>query len=141
MSFQRRVIPLSSGPATGAETPSGADAPSPGSAERRTPSIDIHEGAEGLVLEADVPGATEDSLRIELEDNVLNLHARIVRPVPLGAATLHEESRAGEYFRSFILSDEVQKDAIRAELKNGVLRLILPRSERAKARRIEVKTS
>lgn len=106
-----------------------------------TPAIDIHEGPEGLILEADLPGVAESSLRIDLEQNVLNLQARIVRPIPEGARLLHEEAPAAAYFRSFILTDDIQKDAIRAELKNGVLRLTLPRAERATSRRIEVSSS
>ncbi len=105
-----------------------------------TPPIDIHEGPEGLTLEADLPGATERNLRIQLEDNVLSLYARIESPVPEGARLVHEEYRLGDYHRSFILSDEVDREQITAELKNGVLRLSLPKAERARTRRIEVKS-
>jgi HSP20 family protein len=103
-----------------------------------TPLIDIHEGPEGLVLEADLPGATEDRVTIRLEDNVLSLHASIPPPAPDGARPLHEEYPAGDFERSFILSDEVERGRIAAELKNGVLRLTLPRADRTKTRRIEI---
>lgn len=105
-----------------------------------TPPIDIHEGPEGLTLEADLPGATERNLRIQLEDNVLSLYAKIDSPVPDGARLIHEEYRLGDYHRSFILSDEVDREQITAELKNGVLRLSLPKAERARTRRIEIKS-
>jgi HSP20 family molecular chaperone IbpA len=105
-----------------------------------TPPIDIHEGPEGLTLEADLPGATERNLRIQLEDNVLSLYAKIDSPVPEGARLVHEEYRLGDYYRSFILSDEVDREQITAELKNGVLRLSLPKAERARTRRIEIKS-
>jgi HSP20 family protein len=108
--------------------------------ETYTPPIDIHEGPEGLVLEADLPGATERNLNVELEDNVLSLHAKIELPVPEGAQILHEEYRLGDYRRSFILSDEVDRDRITAELKNGVLRLFLPKAQRSRTRRIEIKS-
>jgi HSP20 family molecular chaperone IbpA len=108
--------------------------------ETYTPPIDIHEGPDGLTLEADLPGATERDLAVQLEDNVLSLHARIDSPVPEGARLLHEEFRLGDYQRSFILSDEVDRDGITAELTNGVLRLFLPRSDRARTRRIEIKS-
>jgi len=120
-----------------------AEAAQEGLSERRqsyTPPIDIHECPEGLSLEADLPGATERNLRIQLEDNVLSLDARIDSPAPEGARLVHEEHRLGDYHRSFILSDEVDRDRITAELKNGVLRLFLPKAERARARRIEIKT-
>jgi HSP20 family protein len=105
-----------------------------------TPLIDIHEGPEGLTLEADLPGATEENLFVQLEDNVLSLHARVESPAPQAVRLLHEEYRVGDYFRSFILSDEVDRDRITAELKNGVLRLSLPRADRARTRRIEIRS-
>ena len=115
-----------------------------GQAPRRkrayTPPIDIHEGPDGLTLEADLPGATEDNLFIQLEDNVLSLHARIESPAPEGARLLHEEYHVGDYYRSFILSDEVDRERITAELKNGVLRLTLPKADRARTRRIEIRS-
>jgi HSP20 family molecular chaperone IbpA len=105
-----------------------------------TPLIDIHEGPEGLTLEADLPGAGEGGVSIQLEDNVLSLHARVEAPAPAGARVLHEEYRVGDFDRSFILSDEVERSRITAELRNGVLRLTLPKAERAKTRRIEIKS-
>lgn len=104
------------------------------------PLIDIHEGPEGLILEADLPGSTDRDVQIQLEEHVLTLHARVTPPTPSGAKLVHEEYRVGEFSRSFILSDEVERGKIEAELKNGVLRLILPKSERAKTRRIEIKS-
>lgn len=105
-----------------------------------TPLIDIHEGPDGLILEADLPGTTERDVQVQLEENVLTLHARVSSPVPEGARPLHEEYRQGDFSRSFILSDEVERGKIGAELKNGVLRLTLPKSERAKTRKIEIKS-
>jgi len=117
------------------------DAASQGVPTGHAPLIDIHEGPDGLVLEADLPGATQDGLTIQLEDNVLTLLAHVEAPVPRGARPLHEEYRVGPFQRSFILSDEVERGRITAELKDGVLRLLLPKAERAKTRRIEIKTS
>jgi len=124
----------------GAAGPSAPPEPSPEGQAAYNPPIDIHEGPEGLTLEADLPGATEENLFIQLEDNVLSLHARIQSPVPEAARLLHEEYRVGDYYRSFILSDEVDRDRIAAELKNGVLRLSLPKADRARTRRIEIRS-
>jgi HSP20 family protein len=107
---------------------------------RQTPHIDIHDGPDGLVLEADLPGAAESTLAVQVEDNVLSLRAPVPSNLPDGARTLHEESHPGEYYRSFILSEEVDRGRISAELKNGVLRLSLPKAQRAVTRRIEIKT-
>jgi HSP20 family molecular chaperone IbpA len=142
MSVNPRTIPVATGH-TSAEN--GTHAPAtleeaPHSGVCHTPLIDIHEGPEGLVLEADLPGASENNLSIQLEDNVLSLHARVASSLPEGTRVLHEEYGAADYFRSFILSDEVERSKISAELKNGVLRLHLPKAERAKTRRIEIKS-
>jgi HSP20 family protein len=109
-------------------------------AETFTPPIDIHEGPEGLTLEADLPGAKESTLQVQLEDNVLSLYAQIDSPAPEGARLVHEEYRVGDFHRSFILSDEVDRERIAAEISNGVLRLFLPKAERARTRRIEIKS-
>src|SRR4051812_24205699 len=95
----------------------------------RNPLIDIHEEADGLILEADVPGATEQGLSVQLEDNVLTLHATVEPALPESARPLLEESRPGAFARSFILSDEVDRARITAELKHGVLRINLPKAD------------
>ncbi len=105
-----------------------------------TPPIDIHEAGDGLILEADLPGAVGPNLEVQLQDNVLSLYARIDSPVPEGGRLLHEEYRLGDYQRSFILGDEVDRDRITAELTNGVLRLFLPKADRLRTRRIEIKS-
>jgi len=105
-----------------------------------TPLIDIHEGPDGLVLEADLPGVTEQGVSVQLEDNVLSLLARVAPPAPEGARLMHEEYRVGDFYRSFILSDEVERSKITAELHNGVLRLVLPKADRVKTRKIEIKS-
>jgi len=106
-----------------------------------TPPIDIHEVEDGLILEADLPGVTQENLTIRLEDNVLVIDGRIENTVPSGMRPVYEEYRLGDYHRSFILSDEVDRSRISADLHAGVLRLVLPKAERAKTRRIAVKTS
>jgi HSP20 family protein len=113
---------------------------SPGCRPTYTPPIDIHEGPAGLTLEADLPGATDRNLSVQLEDNVLSLYVRIDSPAPTDARLVHEEYHLGDYHRSFILSDEVDRDGITAELKNGVLRVFLPKSERMRTRRIEIRS-
>jgi HSP20 family molecular chaperone IbpA len=142
MSAENRSIPVAVGrPSPGNGTQVGAEHEELNESRvYHTPLIDIHEGPDGLVLEADLPGVSEGNVSIQLEDNVLVLHAKVPSPVPEGARVLHEEYRVGDFYRSFILSDEVERSRISAELKNGVLRLTLPKAERAKTRRIEIKS-
>jgi HSP20 family protein len=142
MSMDNRSIQVAIGRPKTEGTPQGAAGTEPMTEVQHaiTPLIDIHEGPDGLVLEADLPGATENQVSIQLEDNVLVLRAKVLSPVPEDARVLHEEYHLGDFSRSFILSDEVERSKIAAELKNGVLRLMLPKAERAKTRRIEIKS-
>jgi HSP20 family protein len=107
----------------------------------QTQLIDICEGPDGLILVADLPGITPEAVTIYLEDNVLHLSARFDPAAPARGRSLHEEYQQGDFQRSFILSDEVDRERISAQLKNGVLELTLPKAERARTRKIEIKSS
>ncbi|MCS7015004.1 MAG: Hsp20/alpha crystallin family protein [Gemmatales bacterium] len=104
-----------------------------------TPPLDIYETVNGLVLEADLPGVSGENLRVCVQGNVLEIYGKVNWPIPADARPLYEEMRLGSFFRSFILPEEVDADAITAEFQHGVLRLMLPKVSRAKPRRIEVK--
>lgn len=103
-----------------------------------TPPIDIYESDEGLVLHADLPGVTIDTLELQVQNNKLTLFGRVTRAVPEAARALHQEYEVGDFLRSFILSDDVDHERISAKLSNGVLKLILPKAAKAEPRRIEV---
>ena len=102
------------------------------------PQMDIYETDDGLVLYADLPGVTLDGLELQVQDKKLTLFGRVRRAADDVVQVLHQEYQVGHFFRSFILSDDVDHDRIEARLTNGVLRVALPRAERAKPRRIEV---
>jgi len=103
-----------------------------------TAPIDIYETEEGLVLSADLPGVTTESLELQVQDNKLTIFGRVATPIPAEAKLLHQEYQQGDFLRSFILSDEVDYDRITAKLNNGVLEVNLPRMPRAEPRRIQV---
>lgn len=103
-----------------------------------TPPIDIYETPDGLVLYADLPGVTADSLDLQVQDNRLTLYGRVRQSTGAAVRVLHQEYQMGDFLRSFILSDEVDHERIQAKLNNGVLRVELPRAARAKPRRIDV---
>jgi HSP20 family molecular chaperone IbpA len=107
---------------------------------RRSPLTDIYDGEGGLVLEADLPGASERTLTIHLEHNVLTLRALVEPSVPPEARLIQQEYPGGDFERAFILSDDLDRSRITAELKNGVLRIWLPRMERVHARVIAVRS-
>ena len=101
-----------------------------------TPPADIYETPEGLVVLADLPGVSRDALNIEVNDDILTIQARAQHSLP--GELVYREFALVSFFRQFQLSDRVDTGKIRAELKNGVLALHLPRAEEAKPRKIEV---
>lgn len=118
----------------------GAEVADPRTAQRwvRTPPIDIFETSEGLVLRADLPGVAPESLELQVQDNRLSLFGRVQGALTADAQMLHQEYRVGDFVRSFILSDDVDHDRIRAKLVDGVLELTLPRARKAEPRKIVV---
>jgi HSP20 family molecular chaperone IbpA len=104
------------------------------------PSIDIYESDDGLVLLADLPGVALDTLELQVQNNKLTLFGRVKKPVGEDAELRHCEYHEGDFLRSFILSDEVDYDRIKATLNNGVLKVVLPKAQKAEPRRIEVQT-
>jgi HSP20 family molecular chaperone IbpA len=102
------------------------------------PAVDIVETPEELLVLADMPGVTPETLDIRLEGDVLTISGRPKSEEYEGLKPLHVEYSVGGFHRRFTLGETVDRDRIKAELKNGVLRLHLPKVERAKARRIEV---
>ncbi len=105
-----------------------------------TPPIDIFETAEGLVLQADLPGVSSESLELQVQDNKLSLFGKVALPVPPEARLIHQEYQIGHFLRSFILSDEVDHERISAKLNQGVLEVVLPRLPKPEPRRIQIQT-
>lgn len=108
---------------------------------RRTfvPAVDIFETKETIVLTADMPGVDEKSVEIILDKNVLTLTGNVEELKFDGCKPAHVEYETGDYQRSFTLSNEIDTDRIEAGVKNGVLRLTLPKAESARSKKIEVK--
>lgn len=104
-----------------------------------TPPIDIYDSNEGLVLIADLPGVTVNTLEMQVQDNRLTLLGRVPSYVPPEARLIHKEYEEGDFLRSFILSDEVDHERINARLNNGVLEVLLPKAAKGPPRRIQVK--
>lgn len=105
-----------------------------------TPPIDIFETEEGLVLVADLPGVSIESLELQVQDNRLTLFGRVHWELSTEARLIRQEYPVGHFLRSFILSDEVDHELIKARLNQGVLEVILPRLKRSEPRRIQVTT-
>ncbi|MEA4856908.1 MAG: Hsp20/alpha crystallin family protein [Solidesulfovibrio sp.] len=110
--------------------------------ERRLPRVkpatDIIEREDGFFIYVDMPGVGKDTLVIDLNEDELKVSGRADYAMPEGRKLGHVEFGGGEYFRSFTMSHIVDKERIRATLKDGVLELYLPRHEKAQPRKIEI---
>lgn len=106
-----------------------------------TPLVDIVERPDDILVIADMPGADENSVDVTLEKNVLTIYGRVEPVVPADHRLAYAEYGIGDYERSFTLSDQVDGDKIEASMKDGVLRLVLPKSEKARLRKIMVKSA
>jgi len=103
-----------------------------------TPITDIHESKEQLVLLADMPGVKQDGLDITLEQNILTICGYVDQPELPGYNLTYAEYGIGSYKRVFALSNEIDREGIQASVKNGVLKLVLPKSKRTMPRKIAV---
>ena len=122
-----------------------AEASEPGQMERtreRTvfiPRADIYEREDALVLVADMPGVNEKTVEINVERGVLTITGRVGAEEVKDHRLTYAEYETGDFERSFRLAEEVNTDKIEATVKDGVLRLVLPKAETAKPKKITVK--
>ena len=104
------------------------------------PAVDIYESENDLTLLADMPGVPIDNVDIDLNDDQLTIRGTAV-PEELSGTVLLREYSVGDYYRQFTVSSAIDRNKIAASMKDGVLRLVLPKAEAVKPRKIEVKTS
>ncbi len=103
-----------------------------------TPRVDIMELPEKLVLTLDMPGVRPEDVEINFERGELTVAGKR-QPVEHNGQWLVEEIERGDWYRAFLISQDVAADKIGADLKNGVLTINLPCAEAALPRRISVK--
>jgi len=105
------------------------------------PRVDIYETKESLFLIADMPGVDEKSVEVELEKNNLTITGRVSIDEEKDRSIVYSEYEVGDYERSFTLSDEIDREKICATVKDGVLRLELPKAEKMKPKKIAIKAA
>ncbi len=118
-------------------------APNQPEATRQSPAYapltDIYETKEALVLLAEMPGVDPDDVDIAVENRVLTVSGHSTAPEPQGYTPVHAEYRDVDYQRAFTLSDAVDGSKIDAAMKDGVLRLTIPKAGPEPAKKISVK--
>jgi HSP20 family protein len=104
-----------------------------------SPYTDIHETAKEIIVTMDMPGVKRSDVDIHIEKNILTIVGSVDFSNYEGLEPLYTEYNVGNFSRSFTLSTAIDSQKIKAEMADGVLRLVLPKAPEAVARRIEVK--
>lgn len=103
-----------------------------------TPKVDIWETEDDIYVQAEMPGVSQKTVDVKLEDHILSILGRVEMPDVNGFEKVYSEYEAGTFERSFRLTNEIDPDKIEARVAHGVLSLRLPKSEAAKPRRIKI---
>jgi len=103
-----------------------------------TPAVDIIEKGNDIVILADMPGVDENSVDVTLEKDLLTIYGKIEPEIPVNHKLMVSEYGIGDYQRTFTLSSEIDREHIQATVRDGVLRLVLPKADKEKTRKIPV---
>lgn len=103
-----------------------------------TPDVDIFENERQITLLADMPGVTPEDVQIDLNDDVLTISGGVKPFEGANESDVLIEFEIGRYYRQFTLSEVIDQKKIAAKLEDGVLRLTLPKAEKAMPRQIAV---
>ena len=102
------------------------------------PVTDIFETEQALTVVLEMPGVSKESVEVGVENDVITITGRIDSSKYEGLQPLYTEYNIGNYSRSFQISSKIEQEGIKAELKDGVMTLVLPKAEKAMPRRISV---
>jgi HSP20 family protein len=104
-----------------------------------SPAVDIFESDQSITVLADMPGVKADDLTIDLRESVLTLTGRVTPAESAKENDVLREYREGTFLRQFSLAETIDQSKIDAQLKDGVLRVELPKVAKAKPRQITVR--
>jgi len=122
--------------------PTRAEAEVPATREESrylAPPVDIVEDEQGLTVVADLPGVTKENVSIRVDNNTLTIEGRTRHIAP--GEPVRCEYQLMNFYRQFVLGEEVDQDQISADMRQGVLTVRLPKKAKAKPRQIDVKVS
>ena len=103
-----------------------------------TPLVDVIENQDGFVFQADLPGVKAGDVDVSFENGTLTIQAKAAPRQPAGRSYLWREYGVGHFYRSFDIAAPVDAAGIKAQLKNGVLELYVPKAESARPRKIQI---
>jgi len=106
-----------------------------------TPLCDIAETPEAFLFQADLPGTSAGVVDISYENGTLTIQSKVAPRQPAETRYVWQEYGVGHFYRSFNINTPINADGIKAELKNGVLSLYVPKAESAKTRKIQIQAS
>lgn len=110
-------------------------------AEQFTPAVDLHETKEFYLVSMDLPGVAEKDVKIDVQDGRLTISGERSRESKMDEGRFHRfERTCGRFQRSFALPQDVNQEKIQARYENGVLEVLIPKTEVAKAREISITT-
>lgn len=107
-------------------------------ARRYLPVTDIFETKDALKVILEMPGVEKDGVEVRAENDVLTIDGQVDFSKYQGLTPIYTEYNVGNYTRSFQLSNQIDQDRISADLRDGVITLVLPKVEKAKPRKIKV---
>jgi HSP20 family protein len=102
------------------------------------PVTDIFETDQALTVVLEMPGVVKENVDVNVENDILTIEGRIDYSKYEGLSPVYTEYNVGHYVRSFQISNKIEQGEISAELKDGVMTLVLPKAEKAKPRKIKV---
>jgi HSP20 family protein len=104
-----------------------------------TPQVDIIEKSDSVVVLADMPGVPKENLDVTLERGTLTINGEVEAPAESGLSVDRQEYEVGNFHRCFSVGEGLDPESVEASMDNGVLRLVIPKAERYRPRRIEIK--
>lgn len=123
---------------TSSSSPAANDAREQAQQRFVIPPVDVYENEASITLLADLPGVPREQLQVRVDGDNLILDATAVATGPEDMELVYGEAQCPAYRRQFTLSRELDTSRIEAQLRDGVLRLTIPKAEEARPRRIQI---
>ena len=105
------------------------------------PPVDICEDKDGVTLYADLPGVGKEGLDVHIDKDTLQIAGKRNALADSQAENHYTEMPEKDFYRAFTIGEEIDREKISAQLTNGVLKVVLPKAERAKPKKIDIKYS